>query len=59
MLRPGGLFLYITYRQPRFMVVMLERREWEVRVEVLRGGEGNFDYYGFVVRKGGGEGTVT
>lgn len=39
-LRAGGVFLYITCRQPRFVEVMLERRGWEVRMEVLRGGEG-------------------
>lgn len=50
--RQRGLFLYITYRQPHFVEVMLERMEWEVRMEVLSGGEGTFDYYGLVVRKG-------
>jgi len=56
-LKPGGVFLYITYRQPHFMKAMLEREEWEVGVEVLSGGQGTFDYSGFVIRKSCGGDT--
>ncbi|MCJ1251145.1 hypothetical protein MMC30_008376 [Trapelia coarctata] len=58
-LKPGGLFLYITYRQPHFVKPMLERKEWDVQWEVLNSGEGTFDYHGFVIKKSSAEGTAT
>lgn len=54
MLRPGGLWLYITYRQPHFMKPLLTReKQWGLSVEILEDpdGAGGFDYFGFVMRK--------
>ncbi|KAK1985763.1 S-adenosyl-L-methionine-dependent methyltransferase [Colletotrichum cereale] len=54
-LRPGGVFLYVTYRQPHFIRPLLEAApagpSWDLAVEVLEGGESAFDYYGWVLRK--------
>jgi len=53
-LRPGGLWLYITYRQPHFMKPLLTReKQWDLSVEILEDpdGAGGFDYFGFVMRK--------
>ncbi|KXT13102.1 hypothetical protein AC579_2160 [Pseudocercospora musae] len=52
-LKDGGVFLYVTYRQPHFMKPLLNRDgKWEMEMEVLGGGESSFDYYGWVLRKG-------
>ena len=54
MLRPGGLWLYITYRQPHFMKPLLTReKQWGLSVEILEDsdGAGGFDYFGFVMAK--------
>jgi SAM-dependent methyltransferase len=51
-LRPGGRWLYITYRQPHFMRRHLEREGiWEVKMEVLGGEGGGFEYFGWVLTK--------
>ncbi|GKT52242.1 EEF1A lysine methyltransferase 4 [Colletotrichum spaethianum] len=51
-LRPDGVFLYITYRQPHFMRPLLNAEGlWDLEMDVLSGGESAFDYYGFVLRK--------
>jgi SAM-dependent methyltransferase len=53
-LRPGGLWLYITYRQPHFMKPLLTReKQWGLSVEILEDpdGAGGFDYFGFVMAK--------
>ncbi|KAE9370184.1 S-adenosyl-L-methionine-dependent methyltransferase [Stipitochalara longipes BDJ] len=53
-LRPGGLWLYITYRQPHFMKPLLTReKQWDLSVEALEDpdGAGGFDYFGFVMKK--------
>lgn len=51
-LRPGGLWLYITYRQPHFMRSHLEREGvWTAEVEVLGQAGGAFEYFGWVMRK--------
>lgn len=53
-LRPGGLWLYITYRQPHFMKPLLTReKQWALSVEILEDpdGAGGFDYFGFVMAK--------
>jgi EEF1A lysine methyltransferase 4 len=51
-LKGDGVFLYITYRQPHFVRPILNRNnEWDLEMEVL-GGEGSFEYFGFVLRKG-------
>ncbi|KAK2037969.1 hypothetical protein LZ31DRAFT_508809 [Colletotrichum somersetense] len=53
-LRPGGgVFLYVTYRQPHFIRPSLEAAgaSWDIDMEVLEGGESAFDYYGWILRK--------
>ncbi|KAH6714467.1 S-adenosyl-L-methionine-dependent methyltransferase [Leptodontidium sp. MPI-SDFR-AT-0119] len=60
-LRPGGAWLYITYRQPHFMRPLIERPgHWTVDVEILKDpdGAGGFEYFGFVMRKHS-EGVLT
>jgi ubiquinone/menaquinone biosynthesis C-methylase UbiE len=53
-LKPGGQWLYITYRQPHFMKPLLTREGlWTVSAEELRDPEGgaSFGYFGFVMKK--------
>lgn len=53
-LKKGGMWLYITYRQPHFLKPLLIREEvWDLSVEVLEDpdGGGGFEYFGFVMRK--------
>ncbi|KIV80596.1 hypothetical protein PV11_08087 [Exophiala sideris] len=51
-LKPGGTFLYITFRQPHFMKPHLLRdRVWDVQVEELDDDKGSFGYFGFVIEK--------
>ena len=52
-LRPGGQWLYITWRQPHFIRPLLERQDiWTVEVDSITEGGGMFEYFGFVIRKG-------
>ena len=54
MLKPGGRWLYITYRQPHFMKPLLAREiKWELEVEVLEDteGGGGFEYFGFIMER--------
>ena len=55
MLKPGGMWLYITYRQPHFMKPLLTRDDlWTLDVEVLdAAGPGSFGYFGFVLKTKG------
>jgi len=51
-LKPGALWLYITWRQPHFLRKLIERPEtWTVEVETLADGGGMFEYFGFIMRK--------
>lgn len=54
-LKPGGMWLYITYRQPHFLKPLLSREGvWDLSVEILEDSEsggGGFEYFGFVMRK--------
>ncbi|PBP18577.1 Endothelin-converting enzyme 2 [Diplocarpon rosae] len=53
-LKPGGKWLYITYRQPHFMKPLLEReKKWTLEVQVLEDpdGAGGFEYFGFIMMK--------
>ncbi|KAF4991635.1 hypothetical protein FDECE_13983 [Fusarium decemcellulare] len=50
-LKDDGVFLYITFRQPHFMKILLNPDDiFQMEMEVL-GDEGTFDYYGYVIRK--------
>ena len=51
-LRPGGRWLYVTYRQPHFLRPLLEREKvWKLEVETLQDSPGSFEYFGFVITK--------
>ncbi|KAF7330164.1 S-adenosyl-L-methionine-dependent methyltransferase [Mycena venus] len=50
-LKPGGTFLYITYRQPRFMKPFLIRDLWDLQVRELKEEAGAFEYFAFVMKK--------
>ncbi|KFY81058.1 hypothetical protein V499_00171 [Pseudogymnoascus sp. VKM F-103] len=51
-LKPGGQWLYITYRQPHFMKPLLTREgSWDLSVEVLAEDAGAFEYFGFIMKK--------
>ncbi|SCO91858.1 uncharacterized protein FRV6_15986 [Fusarium oxysporum] len=50
-LKSDGVFLYITFRQPHFMKLLLNPDNiFDMEMEVLGDG-GGFDYYGYVIRK--------
>ncbi|RFN53271.1 endothelin-converting enzyme 2 [Fusarium flagelliforme] len=50
-MKDDGVFLYITFRQPHFMKLLLNPDNiWDMEMEVLGGG-GMLDYYGYVIRK--------
>jgi len=50
--KSGGVFLYVTYRQPHFVkpLLMCEGTNWDLEVEHLGAGDGSFGYYGIVCR---------
>jgi hypothetical protein len=51
-LKAGGVFLYITYRQPHFIRPTLAREGlWDLEVVELNDGAGTFGYFGFILRK--------
>lgn len=54
-LKPGGIWIYITWRQPHFIKPLLQREGvWSVEVHTLAhepGGGGMFEYFGFVMKK--------
>lgn len=50
-LKSGGMWLYITWRQPHFLRPLLQREVWSVEVEVLNPDDGGFEYFGFIMRK--------
>ncbi|TQS32072.1 hypothetical protein Golomagni_07622 [Golovinomyces magnicellulatus] len=47
-LKPTGLFLYVTYRQPHFIkpLLMCDGTNWDMQVEVLGASAGSFGYSG-------------
>lgn len=53
MLKSGGLFLYITYRQPHFVKPIITREDvWpDFEVESIQEEGGMFEYFGFAMRK--------
>jgi len=53
-LKPGGQWIYITYRQPHFMKPLLLRDElWDLSVEIIQDpdGGGGFEYFGFIMKR--------
>ena len=51
-LKPGGRWLYVTYRQPHFLKPLLAREHtWTMQVETLEDTPGSFEYFGFVITK--------
>ncbi|KAJ2996252.1 hypothetical protein NUW58_g1035 [Xylaria curta] len=48
-LKPTGIFIYVTYRQPHFIKPLLncEGTNWDIDVVTLSGLGGSFTYYGF------------
>lgn len=52
MLKPDGVFLYITFRQPHFVKPLLNRDDiWDLEMENLAEGTSFLDYYSFILRK--------
>ena len=57
-LRPGGRWLYITFRQPHFVRRQLVREGvWDLVVERLEDGPGTFEYFAYVLTKHGAAST--
>lgn len=52
-MKKGGVFLYITYRQPHFIKPIVTRENiWPgFEIENLQAEKGMFEYFGFVMRK--------
>ncbi|MCJ1451622.1 hypothetical protein MMC28_001962 [Mycoblastus sanguinarius] len=51
-LRPGGRWFYITFRQPHFVKPQLMREGmWDLIVERLEDGPGTFEYFAYVMKK--------
>lgn len=52
-LKDGGMFLYITFRQGQFIRPLLnpEGHLWDMTMQVLQSEEGTFPYYGYVIQK--------
>lgn len=51
-LKPGGMWMYITWRQPHFIRPLLLRGDrWTLKVETLTDGGGMFEYFAFILVK--------
>lgn len=52
-LKPNGVFIYVTYRQPHFIKPLLNCKgvQWDTSLDVLGGSESSFDYSGFALKK--------
>jgi hypothetical protein len=54
-LKQGGIWLYVTYRQPHFIKPLLEiGNHWsDIKVETISGtpGTGMFEYFGYILKK--------
>lgn len=51
-LRPGGVFVHVTWQQPHFRRPALVREViWDLEVEEMSEGRGTFAYYGYVMKK--------
>ncbi|OAQ96023.1 hypothetical protein LLEC1_03762 [Akanthomyces lecanii] len=51
-LKPSGIFLYVTFRQPHFVKPILdcEGTDWDIETETLGGSEGSFGYTGIACK---------
>lgn len=49
LLKPTGIFIYITYRQPHFIKPLLncQGTNWDIDVETFDGRDSSFSYYAF------------
>ncbi|ODV88597.1 hypothetical protein CANCADRAFT_3242 [Tortispora caseinolytica NRRL Y-17796] len=47
-LRPGGTFLYISYRQPHFAKLAIDRPYWSTDQSTIKGPPGSLDYYSYL-----------
>jgi SAM-dependent methyltransferase len=51
-LKDDGVFLYITFRQPHFVMPLLDRNDlWNIQRQDISDGPGTFDYYCFILTK--------
>ena len=51
-LKSGGEWLYITFRQPHFVRKHLERKgTWTAEYEVIGDGQATFEYFGWTMKK--------
>lgn len=52
-LKDGGMFLYITFRQAHLIRPLLnpDGRLWDMEMQILQSEEGTFPYYGYVIRR--------
>jgi EEF1A lysine methyltransferase 4 len=51
-LKKGGKWIYVTWRQPHFIRPLITRDGvWSVEVETLSDGAGTFEYFGFVMTR--------
>lgn len=51
-LKPSGIFLYVTYRQPHLVkpLLMCEGTSWDIEIETLGTAGGSFGYSGIVCK---------
>ncbi|KAI1498004.1 S-adenosyl-L-methionine-dependent methyltransferase [Biscogniauxia marginata] len=51
-LKPGGVFLYVTYRQPHFISPLLNQDDirWDITVERIGGSDSSIGYHGFICK---------
>jgi hypothetical protein len=51
-LKPGGRWLCVIYRQAHFLMPLLLRPDtWVIQVETLEGAAGSFEYFDFVMNR--------
>ncbi|KAK9476542.1 S-adenosyl-L-methionine-dependent methyltransferase [Lipomyces japonicus] len=50
-LKPDGKLLYISYRQPHFAKLVIDREYWSMTTNTLTDPGGSFDYFGYVLQK--------
>lgn len=51
-LKSGGKWLYIIFRQPHFLRLLLKREgTWKIEEQTLGGRDGTFEYFAFVITR--------